>query len=80
MDYSTYDSTVWMFDPFSRAWTDTGANLVTAVSNYYALVLKDSNGLGIYVVSGHSGPGLLNPSIQRFYPKTGISEQLTAGT
>ncbi len=74
---TSYLSAIWMFDPFAKTWTDTGRDMVTPVANYHALVLKDAAGLGIYVVSGHSGPTIVSPAVQRFYPKTGTVEQLS---
>ncbi|HSJ56717.1 MAG TPA: hypothetical protein VLC95_06030, partial [Anaerolineae bacterium] len=46
---------IWMFDPLTNQYTDTGANIYEDVSNYNAnLVLDDGTGRGpaIYIIGG----------------------------
>ena len=75
---------VWMFDPVTQTYTDTGANVVEDVSNYNAnLVLDDGTGRGpaIYVIGGTNkdGGGVNIGMVQRYYPKTNQAEALAAG-
>ena len=77
----TKSPNIWMFDPLSGTYTDTGADVVEDVSNYNAnLILDDGTGRGpaIYVIGGtdkdHGGVNI--GKVQRYYPKTNQAEEL----
>jgi hypothetical protein len=79
---STESPHIWMFDPVSLTYTDTGADVVEDVSNYNAnLVFDDGTGRGpaIYVIGGtdkdHGGVSI--GMVQRYYPMTNEAESLT---
>lgn len=72
---------IWMFDPVTLTYTDTGADVVEDVSNYNAnLVFDDGTGRGpaIYVIGGtdkdHGGISI--GMVQRYYPVTNRAESL----
>jgi hypothetical protein len=74
---------IWVFDPVTGVYTDTGANMIEDVSNYNAnLIMDDSTGRGpaVYVVGGYdkdlgSGGGNLG-LVQRYYPQSNTIEAL----
>jgi hypothetical protein len=66
---------IWMFDPITGAYTDTGANMVEDVSNYNgSLIVDDGTGRGpsIYVIGGYDRDraGANIRTVQRYYPQT----------
>ena len=72
---------VWMFDPVTNTYTDTGEDVYEDVSNYNAnLVMDDGTGRGpaIYVIGGtdkdHGGVSI--GTVQRYYPQTNEAEAL----
>ncbi len=72
---------IWMFDPVSNTYTDTGADVVEDVSNYNAnLILDDGTGRGpaVYVIGGTDKDhgGVTIGMVQRYYPKTNEAESL----
>jgi len=72
---------IWMFDPLTLTYTDTGADVIEDVSNYNAnLVLDDGTGRGpaVYVVGGTNkdGGGVSIGMVQRYYPQTNQAESL----
>ncbi|MBN1135224.1 MAG: hypothetical protein JXM73_01470, partial [Anaerolineae bacterium] len=74
---------IWMFDPVTETYTDTGANIYEDVSNYNAnLILDDGTGRGpaIYIVGGtdkdHGGANI--GTVQRYYPQSNVVEALPA--
>lgn len=74
---------IWMFDPVTLAYTDTGANVVEDVSNYNTnLILDDSTGRGpaVYVVGGtdKDSSGTSIGMVQRYYPQTNEAEALAS--
>jgi hypothetical protein len=74
---------IWMFDPISSTYTDTGANVVEDVSNYNAnLILDDGTGRGpaVYVIGGTNkdGGGVSIGLVQRYYPQTNQAEALSS--
>ena len=78
---STESSIIWMYDPVTGTYTDTGEDVVEDVSNYNAnLILDDGTGRGpaIYVIGGtdkdHGGTTI--GTVQRYYPKTNEAESL----
>ena len=72
---------IWMLDPVTGAYTDTGANMIEDVSNYNAnLVIDDGTARGpaIYVIGGYDvdgGAGNIG-TVQRYYPATNVTEAL----
>ena len=73
---------IWMFDPVSLTYADTGANVVEDVSNYNGnLIMDDGTGRGpaIYVIGGtdkdHNGQSI--GLVQRYYPMTNQAEALS---
>ncbi len=81
---STESPDIWMFDPVSLTWTDTGVDVVEDVSNYTANLVYDDgtgNGPAIYIIGGYNADGSPADNIgtvQRFYPQTGVAEALPA--
>jgi hypothetical protein len=80
---STESPDIWMFDPVTGTYTDTGVNVVEDVSNYNTnLILDDGTGRGpaVYVIGGtdkdHGGINI--GTVQRYYPKTNEAEALDA--
>jgi hypothetical protein len=69
---------VWSFNPATNAYTDTGVDLVTPISNYTANVLTDSTGEGLYVFCGRNAAGGQNLSVQVYYPASNTAVQLPA--
>ena len=72
---STESPHIWMFDPVTSTYTDTGQDVVEDVSNYNAnLILDDGTGRGpaIYVIGGTDKDhgGVTIGMVQRYYPKT----------
>jgi PKD repeat protein len=72
---------IWMFDPLTGSYTDTGADVVEDVSNYNSnLILDDGTGRGpaVYVIGGtdkdHGGINI--GTVQRYYPMTNECEAL----
>jgi hypothetical protein len=72
---------IWMFDPVTNEFTDTGETVVEDVSNYNAnLVMDDGTGRGpaIYVIGGtdkdHGGVSI--GMVQRYYPQINQAESL----
>ena len=79
----TESPNIWVFDPVTGTYTDTGADVVEDVSNYNAnLILDDGTGRGpaIYVVGGtDKDHGSVNiGTVQRYYPQSNIVEALPA--
>ncbi len=77
----TESPNIWMFDPVTLTYSDTGADVVEDVSNYNAnLVIDDGTGRGpaIYVIGGtdkdHGGISI--GMVQRYYPMTNEAEAL----
>jgi PKD repeat protein len=77
----TESPNIWMFDPVTGAYTDTGADVIEDVSNYNAnLVMDDGTGRGpaIYVIGGtdkdHGGISI--GTVQRYYPQINHCEAL----
>jgi hypothetical protein len=73
---------IWMFDPVTLLYTDTGTDVVEDVSNYNAnLILNDGTGRGpaVYVIGGtdkdHGGVSI--GMVQRYYPQTNQAESLS---
>jgi hypothetical protein len=74
---------IWMFDPVTGTYADTGDDMIEDVSNYNSdLILNDGTGRGpaIYVVGGYdkdggSGGGGLG-LVQRYYPQFNLIESL----
>lgn len=77
-DNST-DGSVWSFDPATGAYSDTGANLPTPISNYEIQILQDTNGWGLYVFCGRPAAGGVVDFVQVYYPDTNTTAQLPAG-
>jgi hypothetical protein len=80
---STESPHIWMFDPVTSTYTDTGADVYEDVSNYNAnLILDDGTGRGpaIYVIGGTNkdGGGTTIGMVQRYYPKTNEAEWLSS--
>lgn len=80
---ATESPNIWMFDPVTNTYADTGADVVEDVSNYNAnLILDDGSGRGpaIYVIGGtdkdHGGVSI--GMVQRYYPKTNEAETLSS--
>jgi PKD repeat protein len=72
---SAEDGSIWRFNPTSGSWLDTFSDVYESVSNYTANVLRDENGVGIYMVGGYDGETLSYVDhVQRWYPPTGPSE------
>jgi len=72
---------IWMLDPWTGTYTNTGLDMIEDVSNYNGnLVFDDGTGRGpaIYVIGGNDkdGAGLNIGMVQRFYPQTGEVEAL----
>jgi len=72
---------IWMFDPLTSTYTDTGVDVVEDVSNYNAnLILDDGTGRGpaIYVIGGTDKDhgGVTIGTVQRYYPMTNVAEAL----
>ena len=79
----TESPNIWMFDPLTGSYTDTGADVVEDVSNYNAnLVLDDGTGRGpaVYVIGGTNkdGGGVSIGMVQRYYPQTNQAEALSS--
>ena len=79
----TESPNIWMFDPLTGTYTDTGADVVEDVSNYNAnLVLNDGTGRGpaVYVIGGTNkdGGGVSIGMVQRYYPQTNEAEALSS--
>jgi len=79
----TESPNIWMFDPLTLTYTDTGADVIEDVSNYNAnLILDDGTGRGpaIYVIGGtdkdHGGVNI--GTVQRYYPQINLAEALPA--
>ncbi len=74
---------IWVFDPVTGVYTDTGANMIEDVSNYNSnLIMDDGTGRGpaVYVIGGYdkdggSGGGGLG-MVQRYYPQLNVIEAL----
>jgi PKD repeat protein len=78
---STEDPTIWVFDPVTGNYADTGHDMVEDVSNYTANVVPDDGtgrGPGIYVIGGYDADNAVANigTVQRFYPQTGDVEAL----
>jgi len=72
---------IWVFDPVTGTYADTGANVIEDVSNYNSnLVLDDGTGRGpaVYVVGGTNkdGGGANIGLVQRYYPQLNLVEGL----
>jgi len=72
---------IWVFDPVTGVYTDTGANMIEDVSNYNSnVVLDDCTGRGpaVYVVGGTNkdGGGVNIKTVQRYYPALNLIESL----
>jgi hypothetical protein len=72
---------IWVFDPITGVYTDTGADMIEDVSNYDAdLILDDGAGLGpaVYVIGGTNkdGGGANIGMVQRYYPQLNYIEAL----
>ena len=79
----TESPNIWMFDPVTGTYTDTGADVVEDVSNYNAnLILDDGTGRGpaVYVIGGTNkdGGGVSIGMVQRYYPQVNVAESLPA--
>jgi len=71
----TYGS-IWSFNPATGTYADTGADLVTPISNYTVNVLNDANGTGLYVFCGRDAAAGQTFGVQAFYPATNTAVQL----
>jgi hypothetical protein len=71
------DGSIWSFDPETGVYTNTGAVLPHAVSNYFLDVLEDDTGVGIYIVGGRTGPDVFVPYVQVYYPETNTAVYLS---
>ena len=77
----TESPNIWVFDPVTGSFTDTGADVIEDVSNYNAnLIMDDGTGRGpaVYVIGGtdkdHGGINI--GTVQRYYPQTNECEAL----
>lgn len=69
---TTESPNIWVFDPISGLFADTGDDMIEDVSNYTANVLQDEDGWGIYVVGGFSkDTGSYIDYVQRYDPASG---------
>ena len=77
-DSSTADPNIWRFDPVTETYTDTGIDMLQAVSNHTVnLVLDDGTARGpaLYVIGGMDVSVASNvDTVQRYYPQTGMIE------
>ncbi|HPQ38853.1 MAG TPA: S8 family serine peptidase, partial [bacterium] len=75
---STVSPNIWRFDPETGIYTDTGADMLTAVGNYEAnLIMDDGTGRGpaLYVIGGYDIATASNiDDVQRYYPQTSLVE------
>jgi hypothetical protein len=65
--------TIFTFDPVSGVYADTGADMVTPVSNYFIGRISNDgqgNGPGLYVAGGRMGSGTNTDALQVYYPDT----------
>ncbi len=63
------DGSVWVFDPATGVYTDTGVDLPTPISNYEMNLLQDGNGdWGFYVFCGRPAAGGTSNAVQVYYP------------
>ena len=72
---------IWVFDPVTGAYADTGANVIEDVSNYNSNVVMDDgtgHGPAVYVVGGTNkdGGGANIGLVQRYYPQYNLVEGL----
>lgn len=69
---STEDPSIWVFDPRTSLFSDTGDIMIEDVSNYTTNVLQDDGGWAIYVVGGYSADtGAYVDYVQRYAPLSG---------
>ncbi|HSJ57631.1 MAG TPA: hypothetical protein VLC95_10645, partial [Anaerolineae bacterium] len=77
-----HDNNIWMLDPVTGTYTDTGYDMLVNISNYTANVIFDDGtgrGPAIYIIGGYNADAATNHGIvQRFYPQAGVVEQLPA--
>jgi subtilisin family serine protease len=75
------ESDVWMFDPVTGTWTDTGADMPVECSNYTASVLDDgtADGPGLYIATGYQVSGDVGTdAVQVYYPKTNTAVEIVS--
>jgi hypothetical protein len=71
------DGSAWSFDPVTGVYTDTGATLVTPISNYTMNLLQDGNGdWAFYTPCGRPTGGGVTAVVQAYYPDTNTAVQL----
>jgi hypothetical protein len=63
------DGSVWVYDPATLAFADSGVDLPTPVSNYTANLVEISNATGLFIVGGRTASGTLIDTVQYYNPK-----------
>ncbi|MBN1661846.1 MAG: S8 family serine peptidase [Anaerolineae bacterium] len=75
-----HDNSIWVMDPVTGVYTNTGYLMPVNISNYTANVIFDdgtARGPAIYIIGGYNADAAANHGVvQRFYPQVGIVEQL----
>lgn len=61
---------VWYFDVASKTYVDTGVAMPVPVTNYGIAMLKDPNGVGLYIFGGRDANGNIVTDTQVYYPAT----------
>ncbi|MBN1355809.1 S8 family serine peptidase [bacterium] len=78
---STASADIWIFDPVTQNYSDTGADMDTAVGNHIVnLIMDDGTGRGpaLYVIGGYDVTIAANiADVQRYYPQTNQVEVVT---
>jgi hypothetical protein len=72
---------IWVFDPVTGVYSDTGADMIQDVSNYNGNLIMDdgtARGPAIYVIGGYDadGAGVNIGMVQRYYPASNMIEAL----
>lgn len=72
---NTTTGRVFYFDPTSRSFVITSADMIIPVSNYQVVRLDDDGngyGPGLYIIGGREGDGNITTAIQAYYPESSI--------
>jgi N-acetylneuraminic acid mutarotase len=76
-DAGTTDGSVVYYDTKKDKYVDTKTDMPTPISNYQIAVLKDKNGVGLYVFGGRDANGAIIKDVQVYYPKTNKAVELS---
>ena len=78
IDRVNHDRSIWVFDPATSVYSDTGVDMPVNASNFAAILLNDATGLGIYVIGGYDQDAETNiDTVQVYYPSTNITDVIT---